>query len=300
MFYLVIRTENLTKVYGRNPGVQNLTLEVEPGEVFGFLGTPGAGKTTAIRMLLDFVRPTSGRALVLGQEVRKHSLDIRRQVGYLPAEFSFGDHTTGEAGLRYLAGLRGDVSWAYIRELSEHLAVDLYARWGQLSQLDKQKLGLVQAFMHRPELLILDEPVRGLDGETRNALFRLIAQARREGRSVFMATQSLHDVERICDRVGVLHQGRLIAVDRVVRLRGRALRRVEMRFAGPISPEVFTRLANVENVRLEDNLLSCTVRGDPDALIKVASQYCVTDFICQQPALEEVVSSYYGGGSYAA
>jgi ABC-2 type transport system ATP-binding protein len=300
MFYLVIRTENLTKYYGRRPAVQDLTLEVEPGEVFGFLGTPGAGKTTTIRMLLDFARPTSGRALVLGQEVRKNSLEIRRQVGYLPAAFSCGGDLTGEAFLRYLAGLRGDVSWAYVQELSERLGIDLALRCAGLRPAEKQKLGLVQAFMHRPELLVLDEPARGLDGDARNVLFHLVAQARREGRSVFLATRSLLDVERVCDRVGLLHQGRLLAVERAVRLRGRALRRVEMRFAGPVSPEIFSRLQNVENVRLEDNLLSCTVRGDPDPLIKLASQYRVTDFLCQQPALEEVFHHDYGVSAYAA
>ena len=300
MFYLVIRTENLTKFYGHRPGVQDLTLGVEPGEVFGFLGTAGAGKTTTIRMLLDFVRPTAGRALVLGQDVHKHSLDIRRQVGYLPAKFSFSGRMTGEDCLRYLAGLRGDVSWAYVQALSEQLGINLSGRFAHLCPVEKQKLGLVQAFMHRPELLILDEPARGLDDEARDALFHLIGQARREGRSVFMATQSLHDVERICDRVGILHQGRLLAVERTVRLRGRALRRVEMRFAGPVSPDIFAHLANVENIRLEDNFLSCTVRGDPDPLIKLASKYRVTDLLCQQPALEEVFNRYYGVGSYAA
>jgi ABC-2 type transport system ATP-binding protein len=300
MFYLVIRTENLTKYYGHHLGVQNLTLEVEPGEVFGFLGTAGAGKSTTIRMLLDFVRPTSGRALVLGRDVRRHSLEVRRQVGFLPAAFSFGGHLTGEDGLRYLAGLRADVSWPYVCELSERLGVNLARKVTALTPADKQKLGLVQAFMHRPELLILDEPAQGLDADAQNALFHLISEARLEGRSVFLATQSLHDVERICDRVGILRQGSLVAVERTVRLRGRSLRRVEMRFAGPVSADLFARLNNVENVHIEDNLLSCTVRGDPDALIKLASQYRITDFICQQPALEEVVSRYYGEPGYAA
>jgi ABC-2 type transport system ATP-binding protein len=300
MFYLVIRTENLTKFYGHRPGIQNLTLEVEPGEVYGFLGTPGAGKTTTVRMLLDFVRPTRGRALVLGQDVRKHSIGVRRQVGYLPSKFSFGIHATAEANLRYMVRLRGDVSWSYASELSERLGVNLAQKSTTMNALDKQKMGLVQAFMHRPELLILDEPAQNLDTETQNALFQLISEVRREGRSVFYATQSLHEVERICDRVGILHQGQLVAVERTVRLRGRALRKVEMRFSGPISADVFAGLANVENIRMEDNLLSCTVRGDPDALIKLASQYRVTDFICQQPALEEVFRRNYGVGGYAA
>jgi ABC-2 type transport system ATP-binding protein len=300
MFYLVIRTENLTKQFGRRPSVQNLTLEVEPGEVYGFLGMPGAGKTTTIRMLLDFVRPTRGRALILGQDVRKHSIEVRRQVGFLPAKFSFGMHPTAEAGLRNLVRMRGDVSWSYARELSERLCVDLSKKSALLSPCEKQKLSLVQAFMHRPELLLLDEPCQNLDAETQIALFQLISEVRREGRSVFYATHSLHEVERICDRVGILHQGQLVAVERTVRLRGKALRNVEMRFAGPVSVDLFAGISNIENVRLEDNLLSCTVRGDPDALIKLASQYRVTDFICQQPALEEVFRRFYGVGGYAA
>jgi ABC-2 type transport system ATP-binding protein len=154
--------------------------------------------------------------------------------------------------------------------------------------------------MHRPELLILDEPAQKLDGEAQIVLFHLIAEARREGRSVLLATQSLHDVERICDRAAVLHEGRLIAVERAVRLRSRSLRRVEMRFAGPISLDSFASLRNVENLRLEDNLLCCTVRGDPDSLIKLASQYRVTDIICQQPGLDEVVNCFYGVSGYAA
>ena len=300
MFYLVIRTENLTKYYGRNLGVQNITLEVEPGEVYGLLGTPGAGKTTIIRMLLDFIRPTSGRALILGREAHKHSMDIRRQVGFLPERFTFDGSQTAEIALRYLASLRGDVSWEYVQELCAQFKLDLTRKCSLMTPLEQQKLGLVQAFMHRPELLILDEPGRGLDAESLQVLFRLIRQARQEGRSVLYATQSLHEAERICDRVAVLHQGCLVAVERAVRLRGRALRKVEMRFAGPVSADIFSALNNVENVRMEDNLLSCTVRGDPDSLIKLASQYRVTDFICQQPALEEVFNSYYGVGGHAA
>lgn len=222
MFYMVIRTENLTKYYGHQLGVNELTLEVEPGEVFGLLGGAGSGKTTTIRMLLDFARPTSGRALVLGREVHRHSLEIRREVGYLPANFSLNGYATGEACLRTLANLRGNVSWDYVLELSRCLGVDLNKKCSRYTQCEQQKLGLVQAFMHKPEVLILDEPSRGLDMESQLALFHLISDVRREGRSVFYATRSQHEVERICDRVGILDQGRLIKVERTVRLRGRA------------------------------------------------------------------------------
>jgi ABC-2 type transport system ATP-binding protein len=300
MFYLVIRTENLTKQYGRGTGVRDLTFEVEPGEVYGFLGAAGAGKTTVVRMLLDFVRPTSGRALVLGNDVHQNSLEVRKQVGFLPASFSFAGHQTGADCLRYLARLRGSVNWDDVLQYGERLGVDLTHRFDSYTPIDLQKLGLIQAFMHHPELLILDEPTKGLDSEAQYQLFQMISEARREGRSIFFATQSLHEAERICDRVAVLHQGNLVAVERAVRLRSRALRKVEMRFSGPISLDIFKGLSNVENVRMTDNLLSCTVRGDPDALIKIASQYRVTDFICQQPALEEVFNRYYGVSSYAA
>jgi ABC-2 type transport system ATP-binding protein len=300
MFCLVIRTENLSKLYGRRTGVQNLTLEVEPGEVYGFLGTPGAGKTTTIRMLLDFIRPSYGRALLLGKDVRKHTLEVRRHVGFLPEKYAFGAHKTGESYLRHITKLRGDVSWSYARALSERFGIDLSRQSASYTAADRQKLGLVQAFMHRPELLILDEPARSLDTETQNALFQLITEVRREGRSIFYATQSLQEVERICDRVGIMHNGQLVAVERTVRLRGRALRKVEMRFANPVPVDAFSGLTNVENVRFEDNLLSCTVRGELDALIKLASQYRVTDFICQQPALEEVFRRNYGVNAFSA
>lgn len=305
MFYMVIRTENLTKLYGRHIGVQNLTLEVEPGEVYGFLGAQGAGKTTTVRMLLDFVRPSGGRALVLGHEARKHSLEIRRQVGFLPANFSFDPRLTGVASLRYLAGLRGagsanEISWDYVGELSQRLKVNLNSKLAEMSMSDRQKIGLVQAFMHRPELYILDEPTRGLDAEAQRVFFQLVAEARAEGRTVFLATSSLHDAERACDRVAVIHQGQLVTVERAVRLRGRAMRKVEMRFASPISADIFRGLSNVENVRTEDNWMSCIVRGDTDALIKLASQYRVLDFISQQPTLEEAFKNYYGVSGYAA
>lgn len=219
MFYLVIRTENLTKYYGRQAGVKDLTLEVEPGEVFGLLGGAGAGKTTTIRMLLDFARPTSGRALVLGRDVSRHSLEIRREVGFLPANFSLSGFSTGEACLQTLAGLRGNVSWEYAGELCSRLGVDLRKKCSRFTTAEQQKLGLVQAFMHKPEVLILDEPARGLDPESQQALFHLISDARHEGRSVFYATRSQHEVERVCDRVGIMENGSLVTVERTVRLR---------------------------------------------------------------------------------
>lgn len=294
MRYMVVRTENLTKYYGRTRGIDALTMEVEPGEVYGLLGPAGAGKSTLMRLLLDFVRPTSGLAYVLFMDTRQHSMDIRRQVGYLPANLALDARLTAGEMLTYLANLRGKVEPARIGELAERFNLNLAGRIAALSEGERQKIGLVQAFMHEPQLYILDDPARGLDAAARAAFYNLVAEERAAGRSVFFSTTQLSEAERVCDRVGVMNAGSMVAVERGVQLRARALRKVEMRFGCPVPRDAFSRLPNVRDVHLEDNFLHCTVQGDPDALIKAASQYRITDFISQQPSLEETFRAYYG------
>lgn len=300
MRYRVIRTENLTKYYGQRLGVKDLTLEVEPGEIFGFLGPNGAGKTTTILLLLDFIRPTSGRAWVMGKDSRRNSLAIRQQVGYLPADYALFERLSAGEMLRYFSTLRRATDHERVRQLAEAFALDLGQPAAALNPVEKQKIGLVQAFMHRPELLILDEPTRLLDAAATQTLYRLVAEARAEGRTVFLSSSSLIEMERICDRVAVIYRGRLVAVERGVQLRARALRKIEMRFAGPVAAEAFNRLPNLKDVRVGENSLSCTLSGDPDVLIKTASQFRVVDIISQTPTLEEVFGNYYGVESYAA
>ncbi|MBN1373003.1 MAG: ABC transporter ATP-binding protein [Anaerolineaceae bacterium] len=294
MYYVVIRTENLSKFYGVHRGVEELTFQVEPGEIFGLLGPQNAGKSTVVRLLLDFARPTSGRALIFGQDVRRNPQEIRSQVGFLPASFSMFDQFNGLGTLSFLAGLRRGADLTYARQLADRLGVDLKLPAARLSPADRQKIGLVQAFMHHPELLILDEPTRNLDAEAQKAFGQLMIEVRAQGSTVFFTSASLPEVERSCDRVGVLHQGHLIEVVRAVRLRSRSLRKVEMRFGCAVPVDAFANLTNLEDVRLEDNQLRCTVQGDPDSLIKIASQYRVTDMICQQPTLAEAYHRYYG------
>lgn len=296
MRYLVIRTENLTKHYGQQQGIESINLEVEPGEVFGFLGPRRAGKTTTLRLLLDLMRPSHGRAVVLGMDSQRQGKAIRRQVGYLPDRLALIGRKTGEELLRYLGRPHEYLQWPYVQELAGRLGVDLSRSVIQMKAADWRKIGLIQAFMRQPELLILDEPARGLDESGRQVFYQLVREARAEGRTVFFSSESLAEMERICDRVAVIHAGRLVAVERGVQLRGRALRKIEMRFACPVSPEAFVGLSNLQNLRFEDNFLRCTVQGDPDALIKVASQYRVTDFISQMPTLDEAFYTYYGLG----
>ncbi len=300
MRYLVIRTEKLTKAYHRQAGVTDLMLEVEPGEVFGVLGLQGAGKTTLVRLLLDFIRPTSGRALVLGMDARKQSLELRRRVGFLPANFSLHPLMTAEQMLRYLAGLRPQVTWSEAYALAEELDLDLSRRLIHASALERQKLGLVQAFMGKPDLLILDDPAQNLDSAALNTFFHWVGRARSQGQAVFYTSDSVAEMERVCDRVAILHAGRVLEVARGVHLRGHSLRQVEMRFACPVARELFQGLPNLEELRVEENLVQCMVRGNPEPLIRLASQLPVADFLCQHLSLEETFQRWYGVGAHAA
>jgi ABC-2 type transport system ATP-binding protein len=220
-------------------------------------------------------------------------------VGYLPGEFSLYNQMTGEKVLRYLSRLRGRIKWNYVLALTERFNLKIDCKINTLNASDRCKLGLVQAFMHQPELLILDDPAKGLDSSGKEVLYELLLEARSEGRSVFLASSSLNEMERIADRIAVLYKGELLAIERGVHLRARAMRRVEMRFSAPVDINIFSGLKNLENIRLFHNSLICTVRGDPDSLIKMASQYRVTDIISQTLSLEEAFQSYYGVNGHA-
>ena len=270
---------------------------MEPGEVFGFLGPDGAGKTTTIRLFMDLIRPTSGRALLFGMDSHAQSVHIRKLVGYLPAQISLPRFTTGANVLRYFSKLRGGVAFSKIEHLAGRLKVNLNAPIHRLEEADYFKIGLVQAFMHDPELLLLDEPTRHLDDAGREALYELIAEVRREGRTVFISSRSLSEMERITDRVGVIHNGHLVAVERAVHLRARAFNKVELQFAGPVTHEIFESQPTIRNLRWQENRLQCLVTGDPQALLELArKQSEVMDFKARQPSLEEVFSLYYGVG----
>lgn len=290
----VIQTENLTKYYGKARGVIDLNLSVEKGEVFGYLGPNGAGKTTTIRLLLGYLRPTSGRASVFGMDAFHDAVAIKRRVGHLPGEFALYPRLTGEQLLRYFAHLRGGVDWGYVRTLAERLDIDLTRRIGQLSHGNRQKIGLLQAFMNRPELLILDEPTIGLDPLVQQTFYELVDEARTNGQTVFISSHILPEVERLCDRVGIIREGRLVAVETVSALKARALRRLEITFEAPVPAEQFTKLPGVQDVTVADRYLRCTVVGSLDAVVKAAAQYTVVNIRSEEPSLEEVFLTFYG------
>lgn len=299
MRYLVLRTENLAKEFHRRPALCGVTLEVDPGEVFGLLGPSGSGKSTLLHILLDFIRPSHGQALVLGMDCQRNGLKVRRLVGFSPQNLTLPKGVTAGQLLERFAALRGGVEMTFAHELAARFQLNLDLACERLSPADRRKVGLVQAFMHRPELILLDEPSRDLDTTAQMELYRLIAEFRAEGRSVVIASQSISEMERICDRVAVLHQGRVIAVERGAQLRARAIRKIEMRFANPVNPQIFMSLNNINQLVCDQNKVYCTVQGDPDALLKTASQFRVLDIISQQPSLEEVYQTFYGIPAYA-
>jgi ABC-2 type transport system ATP-binding protein len=290
----VIRTEKLTKSYGAHRGIIDVDLEVNEGEVFGFLGPNGAGKTTTIRTILDLIRPTSGKAFVFGIESTADPVSIHRRVGYIPGEFSLYDRLTGGQTLDYFANLRGGVDRAYQEQLIERFDIDPKRRFKEYSKGNKQKIGLVIALQHQPELLVLDEPTSGLDPLIQQSFYELVREARDAGRTVFLSSHILSEVERTADRVAIIREGRLVKVDSVEGLRDLAHHQVELRFAGPVPTDAFDSLPGVSDVVGDDHTLRMRVTGAITPVVRAAAQYELLDFVSREPTLEETFLAQYG------
>ena len=293
---IIINTAKLTKFYGKQLGIEDVDLEVQRGEVFGYLGPNGAGKTTTIRTLLDFIRPTRGAATVFNLDIRQSSVEIHRRVGYLNGELALYNDMTGEDLLKYLGNLRGGLDWKYVRELAARFECDLPRRIQGLSMGNKQKLGLLQAFMHKPELLILDEPTNGLDPLMQHEFYDLLSETKKEGRTVFLSSHILPEVEKVCDRVGIIRQGRLVTVETIESLKSHSVRQLEILFTGTVPKDKFINIPGVRDIVLQDNILTCTVVGSLDALVKAAAQFEVVNIISHEPTLEEIFMTYYNEG----
>src|SRR6187401_406733 len=264
----VIEIEGLTKSYGRHRGIIDIDLVVEEGEAFGFLGPNGAGKTTTIRTLLDHLRPTSGRARIFGIDTTVDPVAIHRRSGYLPGEFTLYDKLTGGQTIEYFANLRGGVDPAYQAELVSRLDVDPSRKFKEYSKGNKQKIGLIAAFQHRPDLLILDEPTSGLDPLVQQTFYEIIREAKHDGRTIFLSSHILSEVEKTCDRVAIIREGRLVKVDRVEALRDLAHHQVELRFSGDVPVAAFSALDGVSDVTTEDHLLRLRIVGSITPLVR--------------------------------
>lgn len=294
MRYFVIKAEKISKKYSHRQGIENISFEVEPGEIFGLLGNDHAGKTTIFSLLAGYIRQSSGNLTVFGADPQRESRQIRERAGFYPGNYpSPSRHTVAEL-LRSQGHTPGGMLWTDIQDLTEQLDLDLAQPAATLSSHDRQVFDLLLAFIPRPELLVLDEPTYELKPAIQDVFYNLISEARRAGNTVFFTSRSLPEMERICDRVAILHRGRLVAIERGTQLRARAVRVIEMRFANPVNKESFAEIPNIRNLKVEGNKLRCILQGEPDQLIKTACQHHIMDMLSTQPSLEQVLADNYG------
>jgi ABC-2 type transport system ATP-binding protein len=297
-----IRTTELSKRYGSHTALHGLDLTIEPGSVFGLIGPNGAGKTTTLRLLLDIIRPTTGTARVLGEDPRTGGPTLRRRIGFVPGELRLEGRVKGRALLNHFADISGPVAPGAIDTLAERLGLDLTRQVRQLSKGNKQKLGLVQAFMHSPELLVLDEPTSGLDPLVQREFMAMVREARDNGQTVLLSSHVLSEIQQTADVVAVLSAGRVVAEGPVESLRLASIRRVRAGLADTTEDAVRTALGKLTHLRdLEVSTigdvvrLTATVNGDIDAVVKEIARHRVVDLAVEEPDLEESVLSLYGG-----
>ena len=288
-----IQTDGLTKFYGRHRGIEDVSLAVDEGEVFGFLGPNGAGKTTTIRTLLDLLHPTRGSARIFGLDSRRDSVAIRARLGNLPGDFGYGKHATGNEAVSLLARLRGVAAHGRADELARRFRADMERPLGQLSRGNRQKVGLILALFHAPELLILDEPTTGLDPLMQEEFLALVREERERGCTVFLSSHELDEVERVCDRVAIIRGGRLIAVERVAGLLEHTPHRVTVRFAEPVDPAELREVPGVSALEIKAGRITFRVTGDLDPAVKAIARHPVADLEFAHPTLEEVFLTYY-------
>ena len=291
----VIRAEQLTKFYGKARGVIDVDFSVERGEVLGFLGPNGAGKTTTIRLLLDLIRPSGGRITVFGLEAQQKGVEIRRRLGYLPGDLRLYEWMTGSDLLTYFAHLRGLDGTAQAETLAGRLDLDLGRRIKELSRGNRQKVGLVQAFMHDPDLLVLDEPTSGLDPLVQESFYELVAEATARGGTVFLSSHVLSEVQRVADRVALIREGRLQLVDRVESIRAHSFTRVEATFSEPPPPEAFAGLPGVRELGRHGDVVRFAVEGEIDSLVKALAGFHVRALDVQEADLEDIFMALYRG-----
>ncbi|MGI9823790.1 ABC transporter ATP-binding protein [Agromyces sp. Marseille-Q5079] len=298
-----IETLGLKKRYGSHEAIHDLNIAVEPGTVFGLIGPNGAGKTTTLRTLLDIIRPSSGQARVLGQDPRIGGATLRRRIGYVPGELRLEGRIRGRNLLRHYAEISGTVAPGVIEGLADRLGLDLNRQVRTLSKGNKQKLGLIQAFMHRPELLVLDEPTSGLDPLVQREFLEMVREARSAGQTVLLSSHVLSEIQQTADHVAVLNEGRIVAEGAVASLRLGRVRRVRVSLDRADPDAVRDELATIPGLR--DVVITgegvarvtATLDGDIDPLVKLFARHEVSDLVVEEPDLEESVLQLYGGSS---
>lgn len=290
----VIETRGLTVYYGSNRGIIEVDLDVTKGEVFGFLGPNGAGKTTTLRVLLDIIRPSRGKASIFGLDCQKDGVKVRERVGYLPGELSLPKNTSGRRYLKIVDSLRKHkADPVFLRELCARLDLDTSRKIREYSSGNKQKLGLVSAMMNKPDLLVLDEPTIGLDPLVQQSVLELVQEAQEEGRTIFFCSHILSEVQSVCDRVGIIREGRLIKVERVDALTAQPFHRMRLRFDHLPGEDTFA-IEGVKELSRDGNMITLEVWQNLPAVMRAAAENEIVDIETQPVTLEEVFLAYYG------
>ncbi|HSS92605.1 MAG TPA: ABC transporter ATP-binding protein [Candidatus Dormibacteraeota bacterium] len=297
----IIETQGLTKTYGGKRGITNVSFSVDEGEVFGFLGPNGAGKTTTIRLLMALLRADSGKARIAGKDSWNDSVEIHRLAGYLPGELSLDPSLTGGQILEYFGHLRGGVDQAYLKQLIKRFDLDPNRKFRQYSSGNKRKVGLIQAFMHRPRVLILDEPTNGLDPLNQQEFGRMVHEVQSDGRTVFLSSHILSEVEQMCTRVGIIREGCLVRVGGVAEMKDIKVYEITITFSTPVSADAFAKLSGVTHAETvaDGRGLRLAMNGPADAVIKTAANYPVVSLTSHEPSLEDVFLRYYEGDGVA-
>ena len=291
----IIEVDRLSKSYGGKRGIVDVSFDVAEGEVFGFLGPNGAGKTTTIRILMALIRADGGTARIAGLECWEQALEIKRLIGYVPGEPALDRNLTGGQILEYFANLRGGVDRAYLNSLIERLDLDTNRKFRQYSTGNKRKVVLIQAFMHRPRVLILDEPTSGLDPLNQQVFDGMVREAREEGRTVFLSSHVLSEVEKTCTRVAIIRDGRIVRIGGVHELKDIKRYEITIAFAQPVPGDAFAKLEGVAEVETLNNgsAVRLAIQGSADAVIKAAAQYPVVSLTSYEPSLEDIFLRYY-------
>ena len=291
----IIEVGGLAKSYGGKRGIVDVSFQVDEGEVFGFLGPNGAGKTTTIRILMALLRADGGAARIAGKDCWQDSVEIKRLVGYLPGELSLDPGLTGGQILEYFGHLRGGVDQAYVKQLIKRFDLDPDRKFRQYSTGNKRKVGLIQAFMHRPRLLVLDEPTSGLDPLNQQEFGRMVAEVHAEGRTIFLSSHDLTEVEQTCTRVGIIREGRMVRIGGVAEVKDIKRYVITITFANPVPADDFAKLDGVTGTETVagGRGLRLSVSGSADAVIKAAAKYPVVSLTSHEPSLEDIFLRYY-------
>lgn len=294
---VAISLDHVTKIYRGGGGIHELSLDIKVGEVFGFLGPNGAGKTTTIRLILDLIRPSAGRIRVFGLDARADSVAIRRRLGYLPGELALYERLSARQILTHFAHLRGGLDWSRVQHYVDAFDLDVDRPVRSLSRGNRQKIGLVAAMMGDPEFLVLDEPTSGLDPLMQRRVQDEVRRAAREGRTVLLSSHVLSEVGEMADRVGLIRDGRLIAIEAVAQLQQRSAHLVEVRFREPTDFGVFTALPGVTSHSVDGTTLHLEVAGDLNPIVALLARHVLDDLSIREPTLEELFMRFYGASS---